>query len=247
MGGWLKAFFVKRFKFSTKLIVALSAATLIISGITGLITYQVHLKLFNEEVSRQYALTTEQILARLDSRVKDMYRITDYITLNPSVKEAILSQKAGSNSYERLKIEEILDKQLYQVRLDAPEMMGIRIYDLKGNILNLGTLAGSFQRLDQSYLKQMVHKLEGTGGEYVWSELGSLASEQDEPSNWIMAGRLMRSVELDSYGVMLILFNNSLFESHLKDLRMHEDVDAYLFDENGGLLYSSEKLTLSDI
>ncbi len=238
MGGWLKAFFVKRFKFSTKLIVALSAATLIISGITGLITYQVHLKLFNEEVSRQYALTTEQILARLDSRVKDMYRITDYITLNPSVKEAILSQKAGSNSYERLKIEEILDKQLYQVRLDAPEMMGIRIYDLKGNILNLGTLAGSFQRLDQSYLKQMVHKLEGTGGEYVWSELGSLASEQDEPSNWIMAGRLMRSVELDSYGVMLILFNNSLFESHLKDLRMHEDVDAYLFDENGGLLYS---------
>ncbi|SEM75735.1 sensor histidine kinase [Paenibacillus sp. OK076] len=228
----------KRFKFRTKLILFLSAATVLISGITGLITYRIHISLFNEEVSRQYSLTAEQVLARLDSRVHDMYKVTDYITLNPSVKNAIKAQAAGISSYDQMKLEEELDDQLYQVRLDAPEIMGIRIYDLKGNIFNLGTFAGSFQQMDPSYLAEMVHKLEGTGGEYVWNRLDVDAFLQEEKSNWILAGRLMRSVDLETYGVMLILFNTSLYESYLKDLRLNEDIAAYLLDADGKLVYA---------
>ncbi|WP_339852725.1 histidine kinase [Paenibacillus sp. FSL W7-1088] len=228
----------KRFKFRTKLILFLSAATVLISGITGLITYRIHISLFNEEVSRQYSLTAEQVLARLDSRVHDMYKVTDYITLNPSVKNAIKAQAAGISSYDQMKLEEELDDQLYQVRLDAPEIMGIRIYDLKGNIFNLGTFAGSFQQMDPSYLAEMVHKLEGTGGEYVWNRLDADAFLQEEKSNWILAGRLMRSVDLETYGVMLILFNTSLYESYLKDLRLNEDIAAYLLDADGKLVYA---------
>ncbi|MGG4478824.1 cache domain-containing sensor histidine kinase [Paenibacillus xylanilyticus] len=216
----------------------LSAATVFISGMTGLITYRIHIALFNEEVSRQYSLTAEQVLARLDSRVNDMYKVTDYITLNPSVKNAIKAQAAGISSYDQMKLEDELDDQLYQVRLDAPEIMGIRIYDLKGNIFNLGAFAGSFQQMNPSYLAEMVHKLEGTGGEYVWNRLGPDAFLQEEQSNWIMAGRLMRSVDLETYGVMLILFNTSLFETYLKDLRLNEEVAVDLFDAEGQLLYA---------
>ncbi|MFS0870863.1 cache domain-containing sensor histidine kinase [Paenibacillus xylanilyticus] len=216
----------------------LSAATVLISGVTGLITYRIHIALFNEEVSRQYSLTAEQILARLDSRVNDMYKVTDYITLNPSVKNAIKAQAAGISSYDQMKLEDELDDQLYQVRLDAPEIMGLRIYDLKENIFNLGAFAGSFQQMDPSYLAEMVHRLEGTGGEYVWNRLGPDAFLQEEQSNWILAGRLMRSVDLETYGVMLILFNTSLFESYLKDLRLNDEVAVYLFDVNGELLYA---------
>ncbi|WP_354478869.1 sensor histidine kinase [Paenibacillus sp. PvP094] len=216
----------------------LSAATVFISGMTGLITYRIHIALFNEEVSRQYSLTAEQVLARLDSRVNDMYKVTDYITLNPSVKNAIKAQAAGISSYDQMKLEDELDDQLYQVRLDAPEIMGLRIYDLKGNIFNLGAFAGSFQQMNPSYLAEMVHKLEGTGGEYVWNRLGPDAFLQEEQSNWILAGRLMRSVDLETYGVMLILFNTSLFESYLKDLRLNEEVAVDLFDAEGQLLYA---------
>ncbi|WP_338541848.1 cache domain-containing sensor histidine kinase [Paenibacillus tundrae] len=228
----------KRFKFRTKLILFLSAATVVISGITGLITYRIHIDLFNEEVSRQYSLTAEQILARLDSRVNDMYKVTDYITLNPSVKNAIKAQEAGISSYDQMKLEDELDDQLYQVRLDAPEIMGLRIYDLKENVFNLGAFAGSFQQMNPSYLAEMVHRLEGTGGEYVWNRLESDAFIQEEKTNWILAGRLMRSVDLETYGVMLILFNTSLFESYLKDLRLNDEVAVYLFDTNGELLYA---------
>ncbi len=230
--------FCKRFKFKTKLILFLSTATVLISGITGLITYRIHIDLFNEEVSRQYSLTAEQILARLDSRVHDMYKVTDYITLNPSVKNAIKAQTSGISSYDQMKLEDELDDQLYQVRLDAPEIMGLRIYDLKENIFNLGAFAGSFQQMDPSYLAEMVHRLEGTGGEYGWNRLGPDAFLQEEQSNWILAGRLMRSVDLETYGVMLILFNTSLFESYLKDLRLNEEVAVYLFDADGELLYA---------
>ncbi|PYY31292.1 Histidine kinase [Paenibacillus illinoisensis] len=230
--------FCKRFKFRTKLVLFLSAATVLISGMTGLITYRIHIALFNEEVSRQYSLTAEQVLARLDSRVNDMYKVTDYITLNPSVKNAIKAQAAGISSYDQMKLEDELDDQLYQVRLDAPEIMGLRIYDLKGNIFNLGAFAGSFQQMNPSYLAEMVHKLEGTGGEYVWNRLGPDAFLQEEQSNWILAGRLMRSVDLETYGVMLILFNTSLFESYLKDLRLNEEVAVDLFDAEGQLLYA---------
>lgn len=216
----------------------LSVATVVISGLTGLITYRIHIDLFNEEVSRQYGLTAEQVLARLDSRVNDMYKVTDYITLNPSVKNAIKDQVAGISSYDQMKLEDELDDQLYQVRLDAPEIMGIRIYDLKGNMFNLGTFAGSFQQMDPAFLADFVHKLEGTGGEYVWNRLNKDAFAQEEKSNWIMAGRLMKSVDLETYGVMLILFNTSLFESYLKDLRLNEDVAAYLLDGNGEMIYA---------
>ncbi|WP_019639572.1 sensor histidine kinase [Paenibacillus fonticola] len=225
------------FNFRTKLIVLLSVVTLIVSGTTGFITYNIHLNMFNEEVSRQYSLTTDQVLARLDSRVNDMYRVTDYITLNPAIKKAISEQKAGIDSFERMKIEDELDEQLFQVRLDAPEIMGIRIYDLKGNVIHLGTYASSFQRLSQTYLHSMAHKLEGTGGEYVWNRLDSEASGQQESANWVMAGRLMRALDMETFGEMLILFHTSLFESYLKDLRQHQDAAAYLYDQNGQLLY----------
>lgn len=230
--------FNRIFKFSTKLIIALSAANLVISCLTGLITYRIHLSLFNEEISRQYDMTTEQILARLDSRVNDMYRITDYITLNPTVQEAITTQSEHSSDLERLQLERMLDKQIYQTRLDAPELMGIRIYDLKGNRISLGSFSGAFYRMKPEYLEGMIEKLEGTAGEYVWSWPGASDMGQAENNNMVLAGRLMRSVDLDTYGLMLILFSTSLFESHLKDLRVNDDVNAYLFDQEGKLLYS---------
>ncbi|ASA24880.1 sensor histidine kinase [Paenibacillus donghaensis] len=230
--------FKKIFKFSTKLIIALSTANILISCITGLITYRIHLSLFNEEISRQYYMTTDQILAQLDSRVNDMYRITDYITLNPSVSQAVMEQNEQSNSYERMKLEQLLDKEMYQVRLDAPEIMGIRIYDLKENIFNLGSFSGRFYNLESAYLDDMVLRLKETGGEYVWSRTAEGDFQQRDDANVVLAGRLMRSINLDTYGRMLILFNTSLFESHLKDLRIHEDTEAYLFDEEGRLLYS---------
>lgn len=228
----------RNLKFSTKLIIALAAANIVISSITGLITYRIHLSLFNEEVSRQYFMTTEQILARLDSRVNDMYRITDYMTLNPAVSEAILEQNAQADSYERMKLVELLDEQVFQMRLDAPEIMGFRIYDLKENIINLGSFAGRFHNFHDEYLDDLVLRLDGTGGEYVWSRPNESDFRLHEPSNMVMAGRLMRSINLDTYGMMLILFNTALFESQLKDLRTHEHTEAYLFDGQGQLLYA---------
>ncbi|MDO3412462.1 sensor histidine kinase [Saccharibacillus sp. CPCC 101409] len=228
----------KRFKFRTKLILLLSAATVLISGITGLMTYRIHIALFNEEVGRQYALTAEQVLARLDSRVNDMYKVTDYITLNPSVKNAIQSQEAGISSYTQMKLEDELDDQLYQVRLDAPEIMSLRIYDLKGNRFNLGSFSGSLEQLKPDYLTAVVGGLNGTGGEYVWNPLTPGAYVQEERTNWILAGRVMNSVDLETYGFMLILFNTSLFESYVKDLRLDDDSAVYLLDAGGNLLYS---------
>ncbi|MCM3781370.1 histidine kinase [Neobacillus mesonae] len=233
--GWRP--FKRTFKFSTKLIIALSTANILISCITGIITYRIHLSLFNEEVSRQYYMTTEQILAQLDSRVNDMYRITDYITLNPSVSQEVIKLTKQSSSYERMKLEQLLDKEIYQVRLDAPEIMGIRIYDLKGNILNLGSFSGRFNNFKSSYLNDTLTRLEPTGGEYVWSRAVESDFHQLNTANVVLAGRLMRTIDLDTYGIMLILFNNSLFESHMKDLRLHDDAEAYLFDQEGRLLY----------
>ncbi|WP_181438641.1 sensor histidine kinase [Paenibacillus sambharensis] len=228
----------KRFSFSTKLVLTLAAANLIIFSLAGFATYQVHLSLFNKEIGRQYSMTTEQVLARLDSRVNDMYRITDYITLNPAVELAISGQEPNASSYARMKLEEMLDDELRQVRLDAPEVMGIRIYDLKGNVINLGTMASSFHRLDPSFLNDAIYKLEGTGGEYVWMPIDKGSYGNPEEVNGILAGRLMRSIDLETYGIMLILFNSSLFESYLKDLRSQGDSNAYLFDPGGQLLYT---------
>src|SRR5690606_33585803 len=122
-------------------------------------------------------------------------------------------QSEHYSDYDQMKIEELLDKQLYQVRLDAPEMMSIRIYDINENMINLGTYSGAFYNFRPDYLNQMLKALEGTGGEYIWSWPSAEDYAQSNSSNMIMAGRLMRSLDLDTYGAMLILFHNSLFES----------------------------------
>ncbi|MDF2927369.1 MAG: hypothetical protein K0R57_6283 [Paenibacillaceae bacterium] len=231
--------FRQRYNFSTKLILILVAANLGISGITGLVTYRVHLSLFNEELSRQYGMQNQQVLARLDSRIKDMYRITEYIIFNPMVKKLVSGQGENASPYERLILENELEEQLRQVRLDAPEIVAIRIYDLNGNTFNLGTLAGSFQQLDPIFLDETIDRLEDTSGEYIWRRIGEEQFQDYTYKNWVMAARLMRSMELDTYGVMLVLFDTSLFEAYLNDLRKLGDTEAYLFDSNGALLYNS--------
>ncbi len=230
----------RRFTFSTKLILILVAVNLGISGITGLITYRVHLTLFNEELSRQYSMQNQQVLARLDSRIKDIYRISEYIIFNPMVKELVSGVEESTSSYERFMLEHELEEQLRQVRLDAPEIVAIRIYDLKNNMFNLGTYAGSFQQLDPGFLNETIGQLGETSGEYIWRGVGEEQFFQDYAyKNWVLAARLMRSTELDTYGVMLILLNTSLFETYLKDLRQLGDTETYLYDSNGAMLYHS--------
>jgi two-component system, sensor histidine kinase YesM len=239
MGDIINRLLRRKFNFSTKLILILVAANLGISGITGLVTYRVHLSLFNEELSRQYSMQNQQVLARLDSRIKDMYRITEYITFNPEVKKLVSGQGENAGSYERLLLENELEKQLRQVRLDAPEIVAIRIYDLKNNMFNLGTFAGSFQQLDPVFLNATMDQLKDTSGEFIWRQIGEEQFQDYSYKNWVLAARLMRNTDLDTYGVLLVLFNTSLFETYLKDLRKLGDTETYLFDSNGALLYNS--------
>lgn len=60
---------------------------------------------------------------------------------------------------------------------------------------------------------------------------------QQEHSNWGLAGRLMRSIDLDNYGMMLILFNTSLFKAHLKNLRTRPKWKCFCMIKRGCVVF----------
>ncbi|WP_214626944.1 sensor histidine kinase [Paenibacillus agaridevorans] len=234
--------FRSRRSFKMKLIASLSAVILIVFCLSGYISYRIHLDIFETELSKQFAKANEQALLRLELRIQDIYRISDYVVFNPYVEEIIMNSISEGDDakyqqyLDRIQLDELLNK----VKLDAPQLRSLYLYNLNGQpIYTNNSLAVNILG-DEKY-RIIAANLEGTDGGIVWDKVALPSSvEESGFRDVIVASRLMKTPHLVTYGVMVMIFDETLFSKFLTSLKEKETGRVYLFDPRNQLLYTDE-------
>ncbi|MBD2844169.1 histidine kinase [Paenibacillus sp. IB182496] len=232
-----------RYSFKTKLIVSLSAVILLIFCLSGYISYRIHLSLFEQEISKQYTKANEQALARLDIHIQNLYRTSDYIVFHPYVEQIVKRSSAeeGQSDFEQYVNSQELSELLNKVKLDAPQLSSLYVYNLQGVRVYYDNNQSVNKLLPQTYAS-LARELEDTNGSTVWRsmELPS-AIERSGHRRMIVASRLMKTAQLETYGVLIMVFDQQLFSRYLRELTADEAGQVYLFDQRDQLLYTDDR------
>lgn len=235
--------------FKIKLIGSLSIIILIAFGGAGYFTYHYNLDLFEKEISKQFSRTNEEALAKLDLKMQEMQRISHTIVFNPQIEKMISALNSDGNddafrSYsEKEQIKDLID----QIKLDAPFMTGLYMFDLNGNPSYFRFNIPSINDLDASVYQAILPKIEKSHGDLVWLRLPLPSSI--EPSGIrqsIVAARWMKDSSLHTYGMLVITLDEAFFASGLEELTKDDLGKVYLFNESKDLLYSNAALKSED-
>lgn len=230
-----------RKSFSQKLIVSLAVIILFTFAISGYITYKIHLKLFTEEISEQFSKTNEQAAARLDLQIRDIYRISNFVVFHPYVQQVLerSAQTEQRETYTQLSDQDELNKLLFQVKYDEPKLTAMYLYDAKENgFIFAGTNTFSTKMTKEAF-SQIKTSLEGSFGNLIWFPLqlpnSNVASGYQ---TFFAAARQMKTVQQNPYGIMVMLFDQSLISEYLIDLVKDEQANVFLYDKMDRLVYS---------
>ncbi|MCU6791799.1 histidine kinase [Paenibacillus sp. WQ 127069] len=233
-------FFSKK-SFSHRLVLNLSVIIMLTFCLSGYVSYKIHLKLFTSELSKQFYKANEQAAARLDLQIRDIYRLSNYIVFHPYVQE-VLQRSALSKvreSYTQLSDQDELNRLLNQVKNDEPKLYSMYLFDLQDNGFYFSGPSTVLLPLDKEVYNSVKLKLQSTSGDLVWfpMQLPSLV-ETSGYRNMILAARYMKSKDLEIYGVMVMLFDQSLFSEDLQGLINTENANVFLYDKQDRLVYT---------
>lgn len=249
MRSWSRLLLSINRSFRVKLILSLSVIILLTFGVTGYLTYRFNLSLFEEEISKQFSSTNEEALAKMDLKVQEVVRISQTVVFNPEIEKVITRINTSEDSdpfnlyYNKRQIEE----QIFQIKSDAPYITGMYLYDLKGNPSYFSYTTSSINVPDENVFSVIRSKINETYGDLVWMSMP--LSSSVEPSgfrNTIIVARWMKNSALNTYGVLMMAFDESFFSGSLKELTKNGEGEVYLFNKNNELLFSNSPESSAD-
>lgn len=214
-------------------------------GIAGYWTYNSNQKLFREEMSKQISITNQEALAKLELRVQEMKRISQTIVFNPEIEEMIrrYNEYRHSDRYRMYLEMGKIDDLINQLKSDAPYITGLYMFDLSGQSVYYRYNTPSIETLNTSTFRSIRTKIEPTSGELVWMNMPMPSSiEPTGMRNTIVAARWMKNSQLQKYGILVVMIDESLLSSNLKELMKDGQGKVFLFNRRNELLYSNDKL-----
>ncbi|SFL66310.1 two-component system, sensor histidine kinase YesM [Paenibacillus sp. 1_12] len=239
---WIRSLLGINRSFRVKLILNLSLIILLAFGITGYLTYQYNMELFEEEISKQFSSTNQEALAKMDLKVQEIMRISQTVVFNPQIEKMIrqINSNEDSDAFSLYYDKKQIEDQIFQIKSDAPYITGMYLYDLEGNSTYFKYTTSAINNLDQDVFKIIRSRLDDTYGDLIWMNMPLPSSI--EPSGLrktIITSRLMKNSNLNTYGVLVITIDESFFSSALKELTKEGAGDVHLFNPNKELLYSN--------
>ncbi|KRF04181.1 hypothetical protein ASG89_22665 [Paenibacillus sp. Soil766] len=230
-----------RKSFSQKLIVSLAVIILIAFAVSGYITYRIHLNLFTEEISEQFSKTNEQAAARLDLQIRDIYRISNFIVFHPYVQQVLerSAQTEQRETFTQLSDQDELNKLLFQVKYDEPKLTAMYLYDVKENGFSFAGTNTYSTQLTKEAFSHIKSSLDGSFGNLIWFPLQLPSSNAASGyQTFFAAARQMKTVQQNPYGIMIMLFDQSLISEYLIDLVKDDQANVFLYDKMDNLVYS---------
>lgn len=230
-----------RKSFSQKLILSLAVIILVTFTVSGYITYKIHLNLFTEEISEQFSKTNEQAAARLDLQIRDIYRISNFVVFHPYVQQVLerSAQTDQRETFTQLSDQDELNKLLFQVKYDEPKLTAMYLYDSKENSFMFGGTSVFSTKLTKEAFSQIKSSLDGSYGNLIWFPLQLPSSNAASGyQTFFAAARQMKTIQQNPYGIMIMLFDQSLISEYLIDLIKDEQANVFLYDKMDRLVYS---------
>lgn len=231
----------KRISFSARIMVHMSLIIMLAFVVSGYISFRINVSLFTEEISKQFTKANEQAAARLDLQLRDIYRISNFIVFHPYIEQVV--RRSGESevreSHTQLVDQDELNQLLYQVKNDENKLNSMFLYDKKDNSFFFSVSPSSKNSLDQETYTEVKRRLEGSSGNLVWFPVRIQNSTDDSGyRNFFAAARYMKNKDLQQYGTMVMLFEESLFSEDLKELVSNERANVFLFDRQEELVYT---------
>ncbi|MGF7034970.1 two-component system sensor histidine kinase YesM [Paenibacillus mucilaginosus] len=232
-----------KLSFQLKMIAGLSVIILLSCGLSGYLSYINQLRLFEEEVGRQYEKNVEGALSHLELRIAEMYRISNYIVFNSLIEKAVTELMHGrvQGDIGEYETHSRLEDLLRQVKLDAPFIDSLYIYDLEGRNYYFGHMKETLGSLDPEVFQQIKSRAGASSGELVWTRVRVPSYvERAGYSDAVIAARWLRSKSLGTYGLLVMVLDESLLGSPLQELFRGDRGGIYLYDAQDRLLYLKE-------
>ncbi|WP_274466888.1 MULTISPECIES: cache domain-containing sensor histidine kinase [unclassified Paenibacillus] len=242
MSIWRQLLIGMNRSFRIRLILSLSAIILLAFGITGYLTYQYNLKLFEEEISKQFSRTNEEALAKIEMKVQEIVRVSQTVVFNPQIEMLIrrINSQEDEDAFNLYYDKKQIEEQIFQIKSDAPYITAMYLYDLNGNPSYFKYTTSAINNLDASTFLKIQTKLSDTYGNLVWTSMPLPSSL--EPSGFrqtIIIARYMKNSTLNTYGVLVMAVDESFFAGSLKELTKDGTGEVYLFNDNKELLFSN--------
>lgn len=234
---------VKKASFKSKLLIGISAIIFFTVNLTGLISYQTHLRLFEEEVKGQYVKASEQAMTQLELRIQELYRISNYIVFNPTIERIIANLSTGGRepSYaERHFEQEQIAEQLRQVKFDAPQLLSLYLYDRSGTNYYHNLMKETVEPLSQKVFDEIQSSVASSKGDLVWTRK-SIPS-QIEKSGYrkvIIGSRWMKNNVNEVYGLLVMVIDEEFINRSFQELGGGDGGRVYLFDPGAKQLYTN--------
>jgi two-component system, sensor histidine kinase YesM len=188
--------------------------------LSGYISYFIHVRLFTDEVSKQFSKANEQAASRLDLQIRDIYRISNFVVFHPYVQQVLKRSAAADNreTISQIYDQDELNKLLLQVKYDEIKLYTMYLFDTKDNAFYFLSSDTAPVTLEQPVYHEIKRRLVRTMGSLIWfpariREIGAGNGYR----NVYVAARYMKDLKQEQYGIMVMMFEESLFSEDLND------------------------------
>ncbi|MDQ1914658.1 histidine kinase [Paenibacillus sp. GD4] len=233
----------RQISFRSKLLIGVSAIIFFTVNLTGLISYQTHLRLFEKEVTGQYVKASEQAMTQLELRIQELYRISNYIVFHPTIERIITKL---SNSSEELTPadrhfeQELISEQLRQVKFDAPQLLSLYLYDLSGTNYYHHLMKEAVEPLSPAIFEEVRGMVGNSKGDLVWMRKTIPSQiEQSGLRSVIIGSRWMRGTQSGVYGLMVMVIDEEFLTRSFREIGGGDGGRVYLYDALPKLLYTN--------
>lgn len=222
--------------FQAKVIFILSVVIFISFVLIGIVSYRISSGIAQDEIRKQYLKANEQAIARIELRVRDIYRIMQSIVFNPSIEELVKQLTGNISEYERYYNEKQVNNLLQQVKVDMPDVLAMYLLNTSGTRFYLISGIVEAAPLEDRALETMLRSLEGTSGETICIRHQS-ESAGKLPTYYL--GRLMKNTLYETYGLLILKVHPSFFTNMAKEMAPEGTEMICIFDSQK-LLYTNQ-------
>ncbi|MBP1993954.1 cache domain-containing sensor histidine kinase [Paenibacillus eucommiae] len=231
-----------RLTLTGKIIGILSLVLLVTSSATALITYRLHTNIAEREISEQFSQRVEQVSARIDLRLQDVYRVADQIVFHNQVEHYLEQSNRDIPPDSGMRTE--LNATLNQFVFSVPNMIAMYLFDQKGGYFMPSNSSMNYEFGLNAY-SQIEELLADSDGELVWlrgSTFGYKISYVNELTKnpVIVAARWLKGKDAQTNGVLVMVMNQSILANELNKVIRGNEGRVYLLDKQSNLLYTDE-------